>query len=278
MRKLFILILVTVTLFSCKKDENEPVNTNNFVTKIIAHRGSGGDDFPGKDSTFARENTFDAIKIGFLYVNGCETDIQMSLDGTVWLWHDSSFPDYNGQVSIPTMHDSEIIALQLSDKHVAKLDTVLYWMSEYAPNRYISLDVKGYFPLCPNLDLYSYYDRMSDSVVAMLKRYQIERNVFVETDYRVFLDYMKAKDSIVDTYFLAYSNLRYAIDIAVNCSYTGVSFAYNDTSMTQRNMDYLRSKGKKIQVWTLTTVEGIEQMKAMKVDVIQSDLIKNVLF
>ncbi len=48
--------------------------------------------------------------------------------------------------------------------------------------------------------------------------------------------------------------------------------------MTQRNMDYLRSKGKKIQVWTLTTVEGIEQMKEMKVDVIQSDLIKNVLF
>lgn len=269
---LFLLVL----LFSCKKDEELPEPTSTFVVKFIGHRGSGSDDFVGKDSSFPRENTFASMLIGFQYIHGSETDIQMSMDGTLWLWHDSYFPTPDYSICIPTMHDTDILALQLPDKQVAKLDSVLYWMSKYALHKIISLDVKGYFPLAPTLDLYQYYDRMSDSISAMVKRYRIQRRVLVETDYTLFLDFMKQKEPLVDRYLLAYTNLQTAINTCVDRGYNGVSFAYDDTSMTEQNMKYLRSKGLKIQVWTLNTIESIEHIRALKPDVIQTDIIKEI--
>lgn len=275
--KLILLIISSAFVFySCKKDNEIPEPSSNFIVKYIGHRGSGSDDFEGKDSSFPRENTFASMLIGFQYLNGSETDIQMSLDGTLWLWHDATFPDNNSSLCIPTMHDAEIIALQLPDKPVAKLDSVFSWMHKFAVNKIISLDIKGYFPLAPTLDLYAYYERMSDSISVMVRRYNIQRRVFVETDYTMFLDYMKMKEPLVDRFLLAYSDLHTAVNTCVDRGYTGVSFAHYDTSMTEQNMKYLRSKGLKIQVWTLHTLESIEQMKNLKPDVIQTDIIKEI--
>jgi glycerophosphoryl diester phosphodiesterase len=278
MKGSFFLIVISFIflLNSCSKDNDVPEPTTNFVVKFIGHRGSGSDDFYGKDSSFPRENTFASMLIGFQYLHGSETDIQMSLDGTLWLWHDATFPDNNSSLSIPTMHDAEIIALQLPDKPVAKLDSVFYWMSRYAVNKIISLDIKGYFPMAPTLDLYAYYDRMSDSIRTKVRRYHLQRRVFVETDYTIFLDYMKFKEPLVDRYLLAYSDLRTAVNTCIDRGYTGVSFAYYDTSMTEQNMRYLRSKGLKIQVWTLHTLESIEYIERLKPDVIQTDVIKEI--
>lgn len=273
---LYSLLFLLILLISCKKDEELPEPSSTFVVKFIGHRGSGSDDFVGKDSNFPRENTFASMLIGFQYLHGSETDIQMSLDGTLWLWHDSYFPTPYYSLCIPEMHDDEILALQLPDKPIAKLDTVFYWMSKYAVNKIISLDVKGYFPLAPTLDLYRYFDRMSDSISAMVKRYHIQRRVLVETDYTQFLDFMKQKEPLVDRYFLAYTDLHTAINTCVDRGYNGVSFAYYDTSMTERNMKCLRSKGLKIQVWTLNTIESIEQISKLKPDVIQTDIIKEI--
>lgn len=271
-----ILILFIFLLNSCSKDNDVPEPTTNPVVKFIGHRGSGSDDFDGKDSTFPHENTFASMLIGFQYLHGSETDIQMSLDGTLWLWHDASYPVSTSSGCIPIMHDTEILALQLPGKPIAKLDSVFYWMSKFAVNKIISLDIKGYFPLAPTLDLFAYYDRMSDSISTMVKRYHIQRRVFVETDYTIFLDYMKFKEPLVDRYLLAYTDLHTAINTCVANGYTGVSFAYYDTSMTEQNMHYLRSKGLKIQVWTLNTLESINDISSLKPDVIQTDVIKEI--
>lgn len=277
-KRLYFLLFILVLLNSCKKDEGLPEPSSTFVVKFIGHRGSGSDDFIGKESNFPRENTFASMLIGFQYLHGSETDIQMSMDGTLWLWHDSYFPTPDYSICIPMMHDADILALQLPDKQVAKLDTVLYWMSKYALYKIISLDVKGYFPLAPTLDLYQYYDRMSDSISAMVKRYHIQRRVLVETDYTLFLDFMKQKEPLVETYLLAYTDLQTAISTCVDRGYNGVSFAYDDTSMTEQNMKYLRSKGLKIQVWTLRTLESIEQISTLKPDIIQTDIIKEISY
>ncbi len=66
-----LLLLIVLVLFSCKKDDNDlPDDSVPIITKIIGHRGSGGDDFIGKDSLLPRENTFEAIKAGCYYVDG----------------------------------------------------------------------------------------------------------------------------------------------------------------------------------------------------------------
>lgn len=275
---LYFLLFILVLLNSCKKDVELPEPNSNLEVKYIGHRGSGNDNFVGKDNNFPRENTFASMLIGFQYLHGSETDIQMSMDGTLWLWHDSYFPTPEYSFCIPTMHDADILALQLPDKQVTKLDTVFYWMSKYALNKIISLDIKGYFPIAPSLDLVQYFDRMSDSISAMVKRYHIQRQVLVETDYTIFLDFMKQKEPLVERYLLAYTDLKTAINTCVERGYNGVSFAYYDTSMTEQNMKYLRSKGLKIQVWTLNTLENIEQIKTLKPDIIQTDIIKEISY
>ncbi len=200
----------------------------------------------------------------------------MSLDGTVWLWHDPFFPDEQSQVCIPMLHDHEILSLQLHDKPLVALDTVLRWMSLHAQGKIISLDVKGYFPLAQAIDLTAYFDRLSDSIVAIVSRYSLKKQVYVETDYQQFLDFMSIKCPDIERYLLAYTDLRNVVNICVNKLYTGVSFVYHDTSFTRRNILYLKSKGKKIQVWTIRTKEEIDLLKSLNVDVIQSDLIVNV--
>ncbi|NSW44801.1 MAG: glycerophosphodiester phosphodiesterase [Bacteroidales bacterium] len=277
MKQLTCVFLCILIIFaSCNKDNEIPSPTNSSTIKYLGHRGSGSDDFIGKDSLFPPENTFQAMLIGFQYLNGSETDIQMSLDGTIWLWHDHNFPNTSSNLSIPELHDTTILRLQPINKPLAKLDSVLYWMSKYAYTKYISLDVKGYFPYIPNLDYFVYFNRMTDSISAMVRRYHIERRVFVETDYTMFLDFMKIKEPLVDRYLLAYTDLRSAINTCIDREYTGISFAYYDTSLTEQNIKYLHSKGLKIQVWTLHSIESIEQIKNLYPDVIQTDIIKEI--
>jgi len=275
-RATYVFLFILIILTSCNKDKDTPSPISNSTIKYLGHRGSGSDDFIGKDSLFPHENTFQAMLIGFQYLNGSETDIQMSLDGTIWLWHDHNFPNASSTQSIPELHDTTILRLQPTYKPLAKLDSVLHWMSKYAPTKYISLDVKGYFPYITNLDYFAYFNRMTDSISAMVKKYHIQRRVYVETDYTMFLDIMKIKEPLVDRYLLAYTDLRSAINTCVNRGYTGVSFAYYDTSLTEQNINYLRSKGLKIQVWTLHTIESIEQIKNFNPDVIQTDIIKEI--
>ncbi len=243
-------------------------------TKYLGHRGSGSDSWNDKDSSLPQENTYEAIVLGSQKLDGAEMDIQMSKDGTIWLWHDDKINNTLPQsdLSLPCLSDAEVLSLLPSGKTINKLELVLQWLSN-TPNKKFSLDVKGYFTSCSTLNLVSYFDRMTDSLTKMLTKYNLMDRVIVETDYQDFLDLMKVKSPKVETYLLAYSNLDAAITTVLNKGYNGVSMAFSDKSLNATNIKRLRAHNLKIQLWSLYNKDDIYNVSIYQPDYIQTGLL-----
>jgi len=288
MNRIILILALFLFLISCRKDERNcpspntvyitlPPPIHESITKYLGHRGSGSDSWGGKDPLFPQENTYDAIILGSQMLNGAEMDIQMSTDGTIWIWHDDKINNSLPQsdISLPCLNDSEIVSLLPSGKIINKLDTVLQWLSN-TPNKEFSLDVKGYFTSCSSLNLVAYFDEMTDSLTAMLTRYNLMDRVKVETDYQYFLDVMKTKSPNVETYLLAYGNLNSAINTTLIKDYDGVSMAFSDNSLNVTNMKRLRDNGLKIQLWSLYNTDDVNNILIYEPDYIQTGLLNEL--
>ncbi|MCU0361190.1 MAG: glycerophosphodiester phosphodiesterase [Bacteroidia bacterium] len=252
-----------------------PAPTMDTVPNYLGHRGSGADAWSGKDTALPQENTYDAIVLGSELLDGAEMDIQMSADGTIWLWHDdkinAALPQ--SELSVPCLTDSEVLAYLAPGKKINTLHSVLVWLSQH-PKKVFSLDVKGYFTSCSTLNSDNYFDRMTDSLKAMLTKYNLTDRVLVETDYQNFLDFMKNKLPAVETYLLAYSDLNTAINTVLNKGYKGVSMNFSDSSLTVKNTKRLRENGLKIQLWSFYSETAINSVLPFKPNYIQTGLIK----
>lgn len=288
MNKLGLIFIIFLFLISCRKDEKncpspntvyitQPTPIVESITKYLGHRGSGSDSWSGKDPLFPQENTFDAIVLGSQMLDGAEMDIQMSLDGTIWVWHDDKINNSLPQsdIGIPCLNDVDVVGLLPTGKVINKLDTVLEWLSNN-PNKEFSLDVKGYFTSCSTLNLANYFDEMSDSLTAILTRYNLINRVKVETDYQYFLDVMKVKSPNVETYLLAYGNLNSAITTVLSKGYNGVSMAFSDNSLNATNMKRLRDNNLKIQLWSLYNTDDVYNILIFEPDYIQTGLLNQL--
>lgn len=284
MKCVVCLLLSIVVLLACKKNKHSEPAPNNTPTpaapivdtlpKYLGHRGSGSDSWTGKDSTLPQENTYEAVVLGSELLDGAEIDIQMSADGTIWIWHDDkinpALPLNN--LSLPCLHDSEIQTYLPAGKKISTLESVLSWLSQH-PKKVFSLDVKGYFTSCSTLNLDSYFDRMTDSLKSLLTQYNLTDRVLVETDYQNFLDFIKIKLPKVETYLLAYSDLNTAIHTVLNKGYKGVSISFSDSSITAVNIKRLKEEKLKIQLWSLYSETDINHILPFKPNYIQTGLL-----
>lgn len=288
MKQILLILALLVFLVSCKKEEQNcpepntiyitlPPPIHESITKYLGHRGSGSDSWSGKDPLFPQENTYDAIVLGSQMLDGAEMDVQMSTDGTIWVWHDDKINNSLPQpdIGVPCLSDADVVGLLPSGKVINRLDTVLEWLSNN-PNKEFSLDIKGYFTSCSTLNLTTYFDEMTDSLTAMLTRYNLMGRVKVETDYQYFLDVMKTKSPIVETYLLAYGNLNSAINTVLIKDYDGVSMAFYDTSLNATNMKTLRDNGLKIQLWSLYNTNDVNNILIYEPDYIQTGLLNEL--
>lgn len=288
MNRFALISVIFLFLISCRKEEKNcpspstvyitlPSPTVESITKYLGHRGSGSDSWSGKDPLFPQENTYDAVILGSQMLDGAEMDIQMSTDGTIWVWHDDKINNSLPQsdIGVPCLNDADVVGLLPSGKVIHKLDTVLEWLSDN-PNKEFSLDVKGYFTSCSSLNLAAYFDEMSDSLTVMLTRYNLVKRVKVETDYQYFLDAMKVKSPNVETYLLAYGNLNSAITTALSKGYDGVSMAFSDNSLNATNIKRLRDNGLKIQLWSLYNTDDVNNILIYEPDYIQTGLLNEL--
>ena len=263
---IFTLLLPLLFIFNaCNPEpniENEPYNI------VLGHRGSGSDSFQQKDSLLPIENTYEAMEFAFSKLGGAETDIQMSTDGTIWLWHD----DYVGTETInciPCLSDEQILELLPEEESIAKLSDVVQLLANSSEKRFLSLDVKGYFTNC-SFDHTPYFDRMSDSIISLATRFGVEDRLMVETNYSQILDFIKSKNARIDCYLLGYTNFTGTIDKASEKGYAGVSFNFNDSTFNETNLEYLRERGLKIQLWSIYSANSYNQCLALKPNFIQA--------
>lgn len=246
-------------------------------SSILGHRGSGANGFSATNEF--KENTLVSVVNGFQIFDGVEIDIQASLDNTIWLYHDSKIENHetSNLICIPQSTDQEIFELNQfltdSSKFTA-LEEIFIYHTENNLEKYISLDVKGWFDsdCFPERNAPAeYHIKMANEVVRLIEAYGIEEYVIVETDYKTFLDQVKKNNPDVPCYLLAYDNLKQKADKAIEKSYQGISFNFRDSSLTDKNVDYLRENDLKLQLWTPNSKEAIDRALSFDPDFIQTD-------
>ena len=148
---LVLSISLIFTLTQCQKDTN-PDNTTvlNSKVKMLGHKGGGNNSY----NDLHIENTLPSVQDGLKTLNGVELDVQMSLDGTIWLFHHvdiaESACNSNYHHSIPLLTDNQIQGVQIcsgtKQSRIYKLKEIIdYWNSD-TKGFYISMHVKLDFP------------------------------------------------------------------------------------------------------------------------------------
>ncbi len=269
-------MIIISSLFACKN--NLITNISNKDPKILAHRGSGTImQIIGKDTII--ENTIAAAKYGFDNFDGIEIDIQMSKSGTIWLYHNSDLYNNDTQKCILNSTDEEIITLNKDLpkwKQLCTLEDVFVYHSLLNKDKYISLDVKGYFnATCLGGRNISneYQQNIADEIIRLTKRYKLENSVMIETDYKEVLDHITDNYDTLKCYFLAYRNFNKKLQEAIDCNYDGLSFSIKDTSLNKANIEKLHNKGLTIQIWTIRNNKEKQKALDLGADFIQSDVI-----
>ncbi len=273
---LLLLMIIISSLFACKN--NLITNISNKDPKILAHRGSGTImQIIGKDTII--ENTIAAAKYGFDNFDGIEIDIQMSKSGTIWLYHNSDLYNNDTQKCILNSTDEEIITLNKDLpkwKQLCTLEDVFVYHSLLNKDKYISLDVKGYFnATCLEGRNISneYQQNIADEIIRLAKKYKLENSVMIETDYKEVLDHITDNYDTLKCYFLAYRDFNKKLQEAIDCNYDGLSFSIKDTSLNKANIKKLHNKGLTIQIWTIRNNKEKQKALDLGADFIQSDVI-----
>jgi len=263
-----------VCTYSCRKAE--PVETDVI---FLAHKGSGSNNY--NDNLL--ENTLPSVKNILNKLDGAELDIQMSLDGTPWIWHNDSLSGYicdsEAEDIIPEMRDADIEKIRICYKNrtdrIYKLSEVVDWNNS-GQGIYLSLDIKISFN-ANTFNLYGgregYLIKLANSLISVFEHYKYVDRTLVEIDNQMFCSILKSSSSTkaITTCFMRYQPMEDKIANAVKLDYDGISCNYTDPTVTSASIATAKKAGLKVQLWTPYYRDELRTVLAMNPDFIQTD-------
>lgn len=274
-KKLAISSLFAVSLFGhsgCKKD------TLTTEVKFLGHKGAGGNYFNDQHM----ENTIPSFAQAIETLDGVETDVAMSLDGTIWMYHNQDVNDYacdeEPERFIPAMRDEELEKIMLcheskKDRMYKFSELVTFWENK-GRSFYISLDVKPTFPawvfeLAGGRS--NYYDRFAASLARLFSNANGTENVFLEFDNTRFLTQVKLYENTkkMVRFYTSDGGMENHINTALARGYDGVSVEGIKTTAEQ--VRSAKTAGLKVQLWTPYFRDELRDIEAKKPDFIHTD-------
>lgn len=271
LRTIFFLSIVFMLGCTGKFD------SSSIKTNILGHRAYG---IKGFNDTLM-DNTLPAVIKALQITNGVEVDIQMSKDGTIWLYHDAELLGKDSTIKfIPDLSDQEVVNW-LTNIHpytnFNTLEDLFKYYNENNINKYISLDIKSFYNekyFKNNEELRSYMFKLGENVISLSKKYQLENQVLIESDIKFLLDYF-VDNSNLKTFLLGFTEFNNHVKIARKKRYTGVSHHFSDPEINGASIDYAHKKKLKIQLWTPNSNSDLKSVLSLHPDFIQTD---NVIF
>jgi glycerophosphoryl diester phosphodiesterase len=237
---------------------------------VLMHRGGGYD--CGDGSTVpCWPNTLPAVKHGFATLDGAEVDIQVSLDGTLWLGHDNQVKDCTGatlqcfqdktdlQIEEVAYCDGAVSCYDPSApnclQHYVRAEEVFAALQDYMPEKLISLDIKGQY--CRELGL-SEAQHMANEVDRLVRTYGMAGRVLTETSQLAFIDQLVGRGTPADTFVVSLGDVDGPLGAAARQGVAGISFKYADGSepMDASVVAGIHDKGFRIILWTIDLVPG----------------------
>lgn len=255
-KKTLFLGLVFLMSLGCTSS-NKKLNHENL---LFGHRGSGANVYDHR----LIENTLPSIEFGLEHLDGCEVDIQLSKDGTIWIYHDDLLGHFCDSSEIPASciplsSDDFLKTIKqcrdgLEDR-LYTLDEVLAVLSRpQFQNKFLSLDAKGYFDsICfphRNASL-EYQVTLATELVNLVNKYSVHDRIIVETNYLDLLKAVKSQNPAIRCHLLGYSDFNKCVEKALDNELDGVSFSLFDDSMTPETVQEAKLKGLEVQVWPI---------------------------
>lgn len=271
LKKIIYAVFCILYLTSCEKVKYYPDKPiENIKTKILSHRGGG--------NSGLQENTLTSVQYGLNKLDGVEVDIQLSNDRTIWLSHNSELPSCTGVDAdcFVTAHDYEIIKLDSclgEDYNFSTLDTIFFHIAKNYPDKYISLDVKAWYPCdVEHLDVTGLLNVVAEEIISLVIKYNLYNQVIVESETGTFLDFIKKNSNNIGIYLTTLGDFERGMMLALESGYTGISFKYKfDEEITKDHIDLIHKKGLRIQLWTVNDEGNILEAISLNPDFIQTD-------
>lgn len=288
-------IILLLTGISCNKNidvppdmdskmANRPKNPAlrvNSIVKFLGHKGAGSNNYNDVNMEHSIASFAEALKV----LDGVEVDMQMSLDGTIWLFHDvdinRSLCTPGAARSIITMHDNQIAQLKLCSRtkkdRVYKLSELINLWNSYPNGFYISMEVKEDFEAATYKAVAgrsAYLKRFAESLAKSLKLLKHSPQQFlIEEDDNVFPDafrkYPVGKE--VKYFVFEYKSFDNVVADALAMGFDGVSCNFTDKTLTAAKVKAAQDKGLKVQLWTPYYDSEVLKVYNMHPNFIQTD-------
>lgn len=277
----FAGLLFLIIVSQCKNDSgSDPVTDPELDVKILGHKGGGTSSF----NSLHIENTLPSVEDGLKLLDGIELDVQMSLDGTLWLYHDPdvSYTSCGSAWSgtVPLLMDSEIQNVLICDgskqSRIYKLEEIVNYWNADAIGFYMSLHIK--------LDFSSeilndsriggeakYLDKMAGSMAKVFATYKHQNQVFLEVYDATFCTKMHSLIPNIKVCLLKEVTFQQQIRDAVNLGYDGISCIFTESTITAAEVKRAQDNGLIVQLWTPDTEAELLTTYALKPDFIQTN-------
>ncbi len=223
--------------------------------KIIAHRGASG---------LAPENTIAAMKMAINFgCDGIETDLQLTKDGEVVVFHDWSVErTTDGKGEIKDLTFEEILKLdngswfgtEFKGERVARLEELLEVIPE---NLIINLELKSQ----------AYDSRgLEEKVIGILNKKNREKNIIISSFSHESLMRVREIDKhiklglLYEGYLIDLPKYIHNLDIDIYSIHPGVSH------VDEKFVKQIHEIGLKAYVWTVNDKKSAERMESYGID------------
>ncbi|MCX6351640.1 MAG: glycerophosphodiester phosphodiesterase family protein [Bacteroidetes bacterium] len=263
--KFYLQLLVIITLLAagCGKDtSNNPVET---AVMFLGNKGAGSNYYNHKHI----ENTISSFQEAIATdLEGVAADIQMSLDGTLWMYSNTDLSNSCNKAHncIINLHDADIekriICDSLKKDRVYKLSELIDIWNANTKGFILSLNLLSSKDIpSDSFDLYggdeSYMIKLSGSLIKLLTGNKHPASVIVETDNRTLKDRLSAK--VIGVSYCLSSSEDFNTRIA-NClawGFNGFSVWTGTKNLSKDAIQSAKSQGLFVQVFIPSAEETL---------------------
>jgi len=281
---IIVIVLSSFVLFTfnrCGKSLTIiPIPPTETDVHFLGHKGGGNNAY----NPYHIENSLPAVQDGLKTMNGVEVDIQMSLDGTIWIYHNADLGetccDTSYHRSLPLLKDSEIekvlICSGTKQSRIYKLQELIDFWNNYPNGFVISMHVKtdqgsSVFnnPIIGGQA--AYLSKMADNLLKVFTAVNYDNQLHFEVFSGAFLNKIHTNIPKAKVILLKEVDFPSQIDAALSGGYDGVSCHFSDPTVTAAEVKRARDKGLIVHTWTPDTVDELKKALALHPNFIQTD-------
>lgn len=259
------LLAVFLAFASCQK---EIVNSGNIIA--LGHGGMGsGDLYP--------MNSYESIrKCLELGMDGVEIDVQMTKDSVLVAFHDVDLSDaaaFEGKLHDLTWEEIQDVSYNAApylDCKIVSLEEIFEHI-DGLQKCYFTLDCKLY---TNDEDTLQYQKTFAEAVVRILKKYHLEENIFIESQNKIFLNFLQELNPELKL-FIYPDSFEEGFDIALEMNLYGITISTE--KIEKEEVEAARERGVSVAIWGVKSEKSIREAIEKNPVAIQTDDVKNLL-